>query len=346
MFHSARLKLTAWYLLIIMCISVMFSVVIYTYLINEVQRFDAAQRYKMERRIAEHQRDCIALYGQFCHIIPTQAALNDELLVEAKKRILFLLGGVNTTILVLSGAFGYMLAGRTLKPIKEMMDEQNRFVSDASHELRTPLTSLKSSFEVYLRSRRTTLKESNQLVKESLEEVNKMQALSESMLQLAQYQKPNGHMQFELVELQQIIKEAEKRLEPIARQKKIAVHTALEEVSVYGNKYSLVDLIVILLDNAIKYSPSGSTIIMKTKKADNQGVISVVDQGIGIEEKDRIQIFDRFYRADSARSKNASGGYGLGLSIAKKIVDIHKGSIDIASEIGKGTTFTIRLPQK
>ena len=103
---------------------------------------------------------------------------------------------VNSGILILSGGMGYVLSGLTLKPIKDMMDEQNRFISDASHELKTPLTSLKIAFEVYLRGKNPTPQETKTLITESIDEVNKLQSLSESLLQLAQYEKPQEKMVF------------------------------------------------------------------------------------------------------------------------------------------------------
>src|SRR3989344_3853916 len=129
MFKSARLTLTAWYLAIIMVISIAFSLMIYRVLLIEVIRFERAQRVRIERRM------------QFFNS-PIPVSL--ELIEEIKQRLIFRLFMVNIGIMVISGGLGYFLAGRTLKPIKEMVDEQNRFISDASHELRTPLTSLKS----------------------------------------------------------------------------------------------------------------------------------------------------------------------------------------------------------
>ena len=113
---------------------------------------------------------------------------------------------------------------------------------------------------------------------------------------------------------------------------------------VLGNKDKLSELFVILLDNAIKYSPKNSLIKIGSKTGKRQVVIKVSDQGLGIEEKDLPHIFERFYRADSARSHFEEGGYGLGLAIAKKIVDEHGGKILVNSIVGKGSEFKIILP--
>jgi two-component system sensor histidine kinase CiaH len=315
-----------------MLVSGMFSVVIYRMLSSEIERFDQLQRTRIERRMPE-------TVPPF-HI----PEMTPELLTETKQRILLMLAFVNCGIFVFAGLLGYVLAGKTLAPISEMMDEQNRFISDASHELRTPLTSLKSAFEVYLRSRAPTIDEAKTVVSESIEEVNKLQSLSESLLDLAQYEKPNGSMPFETINLSRVIRGAIKRVESKAKQKTIHIAPSLRNISIQGNAYGLTDLFTILLDNAVKYSHENGTIRILMKKTDHAVDVSIQDNGIGISVSDIPHIFNRFYRADNARSKNQTGGYGLGLSIAQKIVSIHNGSIHVTSNIGKGSTFIVHLP--
>lgn len=342
MFAGARLKLTAWYLLIIMLISMSFSVVIYKVLTNEVERFVRMQRSKIERRFREGE-----FFPQDLHFqgtLPQVSIMDPELVEETKRRLILILIAVNGGIVIISGGLGYILAGRTLKPIKEMLDEQNRFITDASHELRTPLTSLKSAMEVNLRDKHLTLTNAKTLISENIEEVNKLQSLSDELLQLAQYQKPYASAKFEKLSLSDLVKKAVRKIEPLAKHKDIIVQDNTKDVEIEGNKYGLCDLLVILLDNAIKYSKNIKTVKISSQKTDGFVNISVADQGIGIDEKDIPHIFDRFFRADTARLKTASGGYGLGLSIAKKIVDIHHGSITVESKINKGSTFTIHLP--
>lgn len=329
MFQSTRLKLTAWYLCIIMLISIVFSVTIYRIVDSEIQRY--------VHRI-EHQR-----HDPF-DSPPPLVTIQD--LQESDQRLLITLLGINIGILVLSGAAGYFLAGRTLRPIKDMMDEQNRFITDASHELRTPLTSLKSEIEVYMRGNHHTANEADTLLKSNLEEVNNLQVLSDNLIQLAQSQKPNGNHIFTDVSLVTVIQTAAKKLNIAAKQKSITIESEIKDYSLYGDKESLIQLFSILLDNAIKYSPLKSKIKTTAKNIDHTVLITVVDQGIGIEKKDIPHIFDRFYRADTSRTKQVTSGYGLGLSIAKKIVNMHNGIITVKSEPGKGTTFTIHLPSK
>ena len=336
MFHSARLKLTAWYLLIIMAISVMFSIIIYRDLSQEINRFEQIQRFRIERRLLEN------FPAPPPSPLPTA---NPELLNETRHRIFLMLIVVNGIIFFVSGGLGYILSGQTLRPIKNMMDEQNRFISYASHELRTPLTSLKIAFEVYLRGKNPTPQEAKTLVTESIDEVNKLQSLSESLLQLAQYEKPLEQKVFEKTSLTQVVTQAIKKIKPIADSKKINVTSKIQEVTVKGNKDSLIDCLVVLLDNAVKYSNKGAGgISVIVRKSDDEANISVTDHGIGISNQDLPHVFDRFYRADSARLKSTAGGYGLGLPIAKKIIDTHRGTIQVKSKINAGSTFTIRLP--
>ena len=334
MFNKARIALTGWYLLIIMLLSISFSVVIHKILTQEVVRYARIQKIRMERRL---------------HI----PIVDDDLVKEITQRIAIALIAINGTIFFIAGGLGYVLAGKTLKPIKEMVEEQNRFISDASHELRTPLTSLKTSMEVHLREKFATLESANSLIKESILEVNRLQTLSESLLQIAQYENNENPIKHEQINIKETILEAIKKTSPLMKSKRIDLINLpagkagqLIDAPVMGSSYALVDLFVILIDNAVKYSQSGSKVYIKMKTLNKSVMVRVIDEGIGIEKKDLPHIFERFYRASSARTKINAGGYGLGLSIAKKIIDEHKGSIAVKSIVGKGSEFIVTLPRR
>jgi len=227
-----------------------------------------------------------------------------------------------------------------------MVDKQKRFVSDASHELRTPLTSIKTEIEVALRSRKLNRKEARNILASNLEEVDKLKSLTDYFLSLSKYDDPNPKLTFERISVGRLIKESYIKLKPLAVEKKIKMIFKKNDIFIYANKTSLAELITILLDNAIKYSLPKGKIIVSEGWYNSRAIITVKDNGIGIKKEDLPFIFNRFYRAESSRSKNIAKGYGLGLSIAKRIVDFHKGTISVKSVYGKGSSFTVLLPKK
>lgn len=336
MFQSARIKLTAWYLVIIMTISLLFSFAIYSSINYEFQRFQ-----KMEIKI---QQD---LDGDMFLPPPSQnhyyrIGHPDKSIIESSKRRLLLnLGLINLAILFVSGAAGYFLAGRTLRPIQKMVDEQKRFITDASHELRTPLTSLRSEIEVGLRNKKLTMENAKRLLKSNLEEVVNLQTLSDNLLELAQNGRLIDRKAFQSVSLQTVIKSAIKRVEPLAKSKNITLNERVGNHSILGIPERITEVFVILLDNAIKYSANNREVIISTKAVDKYITVEVKDQGVGIAAGDLPHIFERFFRVTKSRSKNTVSGYGLGLSIAKKIVEAHGGEIGATSKLGKGTTFKL-----
>ncbi|MFA6518145.1 MAG: ATP-binding protein [Candidatus Shapirobacteria bacterium] len=332
MFEIARLKLTAWYLFIIMLVCLFFSTFIYRLLSVELERVTRIQRIRLERPFNWRQEPP-----------PPLSTLDIELVEDIRHRLLVILISINGGILLISGGFGYFLAGRTLKPIQTMLDDQNRFVSDASHELRTPLTSLKTSLEVSLRDPKLTLSEAKSLIAGSLSQVDQLQQLSNYLLDLSRYQNPKNIPKNSLP-LKTMISRSIIRLKPQAEAKKIKIVTKISSVKITGDTDKLTDLFTILLDNAIKYSHSGKTINIRVNPSPKSVSILFKDHGIGISKKDLPHIFDRFYRADSARSHTDTPGYGLGLSIAKNIVDSHHGSIVVYSRLHHGTTVTVTLP--
>lgn len=335
MFHSARLKLTAWYLLIIMLISFVFSLTIYRSVTFELERRFSAMEWRMRT----------GRMGFMMQNPPPPEFFMEDLQV-AKNRVLIALLYANGIILVLSGAAAYLLAGKTLKPIEEAMKEQQRFVSDASHELRTPLTALKTSIEVALRDRSLNLKEAKKALKSSLEDVDNLENLTSNLLSLAQTSEPENNYFFSEINLAETVKRAIKKLAPLARKKKVQLVKNLENVFLEADRDSIEKLVVIMLDNSIKYTEEDGLISISTEEDKKNAILEIMDTGIGIPEEDIPHIFDRFYRVDASRSKINVPGFGLGLPIAKKIVEAHGGSIKVTSEINKGTTFKLILPKK
>ncbi|MFZ2025943.1 MAG: HAMP domain-containing sensor histidine kinase [Microgenomates group bacterium] len=329
MFNTARIKLTAWYVVILMSVSIAFSIVIYRGMSMEVERFAYLQRIRFERRFTE--------LG-----IPPPPFADEEIIQEMKNHVVVVLLGINGVILFVMGGLSYFLAGQTLRPIQEMMETQDRFISDASHELKTPLTAMKSSLEVYVRDPKLTLSEAKSVLKDNINEVNRLQLLSESLLTLSESDIKSS---FISVRLDDVMNQSVRLIMHSAEKKQIRIHTpSLAEITVQGDKAKLIELFVIIFDNAVKYSEKNSSVII-SKHMPKKGIeINIQDEGCGIDEKDLPHIFDRFYRSDSARKKQEIGGYGLGLSIAKKITEVHDGTITITSKQQKGTTVSLWFP--
>ncbi len=331
MFENARIKLTAWYLGIIMLVSILFSVVIYTGINAELERIE-----HMQLRFQEDLEEGIIPPSNIR--IERTLKADPAVIKAARARLLTILGLINLAILGISGGAGYFLAGRTLKPIREMVEEQKRFIADSSHELRTPLTSLRTEIEVALRNTKLNLSDAKKLLVSNLEEVLSLQLLSDNLLELAHNGNPIKKDE-SIVSLSKIVKASVRKVEKMAAMKKIKIINSTGDQEIRGVEERLIECIVILLDNAIKYSPDKTSIKISSKQTKEFVIVTIQDKGIGISKQHLPKIFDRFFRADPSRSKNE--GYGLGLSIAKSIMDAHDATIEVESALGKGTTFKL-----
>jgi len=334
MFKQARLKLIGWYMLIIMVISLSFSALIYELIDQEINHFANSQRNRIEREF-------IVDDGRVPP--PRLITIDQDLITESEHRLLFNLGIINIVILVLSGSLSYFLAGRTLSPIQKMTEDQKRFVSDASHELKTPITALKALFEVSLRDPNLKLSEAKQALQDGVSQTNQLKILTDSLLEL-NHTNNSDSVDLKLNSVKDLMLESVKIIKPQADTKKIKIITHFIPEKLLSDHQKIQELFIILLDNAVKYSPESSSIKFLAKINKKHFIFKIIDQGIGISPKDLTHIFDRFYRADNARTKNGAFGYGLGLSIAQKIVDQHHGKITVNSLINQGTEFIVSLP--
>lgn len=329
MFHSAALRLTFWYLAIIMVLSIVFSGALYRLSVNELDR-------NVNRQI-----------GYFNNFLGPRDTTNylqlrHEQLDEGRTHLKADLVVFNLMVLVGGGAASYWLARRTLEPIEQALESQSRFAADASHELRTPLTAIQTENEVALRDPKLNKTQATDLLKSNLEEVAKLKALSEGLLKLANTSGRIDNPQ--TVAVKDIIEPAVERLAKAAELKHIKIVNKPNQLTVRGDPDSLVELVSILIDNAIKYSPNKSQVTIVTSRQHKDVLIEVADRGTGIERSELAKIFDRFYRSDSSRAKSDGGGYGLGLAIAKKIAEAHGGHIEVLSTLGSGSTFILHLP--
>ena len=333
MFKSARIKITAWYLLAILVISFVFSIAIYRTVASDL----TARYVNIENYIKSNVRDMEKIPPVLKNILQ-----ND--LRTAKQRVVIMLLLANGAIIIISAFVGYFLAGRTLRPIEEMVEEQNRFIADASHELRTPLSALKTSTEVALREKKISGAEARKILEENLEDIGSLELLSERLLHLAQYQKGERVLAFEKIDLAKTIQSSYKKILPLARKKNIKINIEVQDNYIEADRVSIEEIILILLDNAVKYTPDGGKVLVSSQIEGRNAVIKVIDSGPGIGPRDIPRIFDRFYRVDHSRSKIKISGFGLGLPIVKRVVELHHGSVSVSSKIGSGSTFTVRLP--
>lgn len=345
MFHSARIKLTTWYLLIMFVVSSFFSLAVYRMLSLEVDRFVAMQKSKMERRMLDPDFLPYEMRQRF-PTPPIAFVIERELVNETKARIALSLLVVDGAILAISGMLAYFLAGKTLKPISDMVEEQKRFIGDASHELRTPLTALKSAIEVNLRDKNMSLDDAKDLLTCAKDQVDRLTHLSNSLLELTKHDLSGTYEDRirEKINVGSVVEQVVSEMSNIGIQKSVSIKTNIKESFVFSTNHDIYRLATILIENAIKYSKPDTEVEVTVYSHKKHVHIKVKDHGIGISEEDKKRVFDRFYRADAARNVHGTNGYGLGLAIAKKIVDSYKGKIDVKSKSGIGSEFIVTLP--
>ena len=328
--HRTRLALT--YLGIIMVLSIGFSALFYNESTREVG--------------AGFRRQTNELRGNIFFAPPaTIERIREDGLEHFRSILLFRLFILNIAMLAAGTAVSLYLSEKSLEPLEEAMASQSRFTSDAAHELRTPLTAMKAEIEVALRSGTLSDTESRELLSSNLEEVVKLESLTAALLRLAKNAHTNDDSGWKDVIITDILRDAAKRIAVPLKLRDMTIDLPEAAITaVRGDRDQLVELFVILLDNAVKYGTQKTAISIIAAQDDGRVIIKVIDKGIGISKKDQPHIFERFYRADQSRTKNKTTGYGLGLSVAQAIVDAHRGTITVMSEPKKGTTFIVSLP--
>lgn len=330
MFRSATFKLTMWYLALVMAISLIFSGVLYNVASGELSRGLHHESARIGSQFPVFQGDPI--------LRPNADITSGD------HRLVLRLIGFNLIVVVGAGFASYWLARRTLEPIEEAHEQQKRFTADVSHELRTPLTALKMESEVALMNDKADKAELRATITSNLEEAAKLETLINNLLRLTKLEAEELRQNFLPISAIQLIEQSVAQLQRIASSRHIIFHKHLTDSITFGDQDSLQQLLVILLDNAIKYSPNGSRIDVTTKPQGNNTEFIIQDYGSGIKPIALEHIFDRFYRADSSRTKADTEGFGLGLSIAKMIADIHAATITVSSQPGQGTTVMLTLP--
>lgn len=239
---------------------------------------------------------------------------------------------------------GMVIVVHDISELKRLEKVRQDFVANVSHELKTPVTSIKGFTETLLYGaykKEDTLLEFLDIIKM---ESDRLQLLIDDLLDLSKLEQQSFQLHKRPVSIKSLLSRAIQLTQQAAELKNIRVQVAEQaDVLVDGDENRLLQILVNLIANAITYSTDQTSIHLATWADGNYGVIRVTDEGIGIEKQELSRIFERFYRVDKARSRN-SGGTGLGLAIVKHLVEAHQGKIEVESEVGKGTIFTVRIP--
>ena len=272
---------------------------------------------------------------------------NMEIYYQAAFRTLRTLGLLFVGLFGIAIVGSYWLAGRNLKPISDAYDKQKQFTADASHEMRTPLAVMKLGVQGIEADEESKLSSFTTDTLTMLEqEVDRLSRLTENLMTLARSDNDKLNTQFTNVLLSDLCIQVANQLQMVASEKDIAIQRYVDTgININADENSLHRLLVILLDNAIKYSPESTDVLVQLMALKHVVQIKIADNGIGIKGEDKKKIFDRFYRVDKARSRSM-GGLGLGLSLAKAIVEQHHGKIWVEDNKPHGSVFVVELPLK
>ena len=266
--------------------------------------------------------------------------LAERILARAKDILLNRFITIDIIILIFIVILGFFLTKKTLSPISLNMQKQKRFIADASHELRTPIAVMISGLEVNLNNKNLDFQEAKELLEDTLSEMKNLSKLSNELLSLSK--DDSSQTIYEPVDMERLISESIEKNRNLAQVKNINIEQNIKfKKFVLGNERELERVLLNVLDNAIKYTMPEGKIDVYDKVTFNRYVINITDNGVGIKEDLIDKIFDPFFRADLSRNTE---GAGLGLALAKKIVEEHKGTIVVKSEFGKGTNVIISLP--
>ncbi|MGQ9550058.1 MAG: sensor histidine kinase [Roseiflexus sp.] len=251
---------------------------------------------------------------------------------------------LGTGSVVLVGVMSWRLAGQALRPAQEAWERQQRFIASASHELRAPLTLIRASAEVALRNLSSDEHDQRALLHDVLAESDHMRHLVDDLLTLTRLDSGQLTLTKETVDLNTLLSSIQRQVARLGEQRGVVVELTEVDGLVQADTERLQQVLLIVLDNALRYTPAGGRITMAARMLDRMVQIRVTDTGSGIAPEHLPHIFERFYRADSARGRE-NGNAGLGLSIAKGLMEAMEGRISVDSTVGVGTTVVLSLPR-
>ena len=321
-------RLALSYLTVIMTLSVLFSGIIYAVTSSQLNRSLPPD---------DHVKQTSEIEDQFNHRLERRDNKTREMVIMS----LVVLNGV---MLVFGYWLSLLLARRTLMPIEQSIEQQAQFVSNASHELRTPLAALLLSNEIAMRKRVLTDEKARQVLSQNVEEIKKLTNLSNSLLELAKSENSLGEPK--LVDVSNIIGEVVNQYSSIAKAKQVKIlHDIPDNQKITLQANAVRQILSILVDNAIKYVPQKVGEVKIWVSLNKNSVEFIVkDNGPGISSNDQKRIFERFYRADAARTRTDASGYGLGLAIARSLADDCGYEIRVKSQPSAGVEFILVIP--
>lgn len=293
----------------------------------------AKTKFAYLRTPLQDEQAILIVFNDLSSQIESQNTLSQHLLIVC------LLSGL------LSFFTSFFLAKKAIQPIQSSLEQQKNFVSDASHELRTPITIIQTNLDILKGAApEETIADNKKWLDNIQDETTRMTELINTLLFLARADANQQLLEKEYFSLNQLMIDALHPFDLIAKNKTITLTTDINGVfTALGDATRLKQVLTILLDNAIRHTPEHGSIVAKCFEKNEQSYIQIIDTGEGIAKKHLDKIFDRFYQVDESRN---NGGSGLGLSMAKWIIEKHGGTINATSIVGKGTTFTIILPTK
>ncbi len=330
MFKSARVQLTFFYLIAIVFVSSLTTFGIRIVAQNAFEHKNQDTRGEISQLIREQ-------VGIPLFISPVQK-IQQEQDADAQKQLLEWTIYFNILAIIIGVPISYWFAGRTLRPIEDAHKLQVKFASDASHELNTPLSVMRTENEVFLRQKSFTEAEARNQIVSNLEEVQRLELLTNNLLALSDTNQ-GGKIKLSSIKSTDVINHAISQFSKVYSESN-RIETSIDDHKIFGNLESLSQIIVIFLDNAVKYSPKKSKISLTGKQHKNIFIFSVSDHGPGVARMDMPLIFERLYRSDMSRS-NKIPGHGLGLALAKEIANANQAGLSVSNNADGGATFNL-----